>query len=723
MADSALKVEGLHVHFGAAHILQGVDLDLHSGVTAVVGRNGMGKTTLCNAIMGLAPVSGGKIFIAGQDVTGFSPHQIANLGVGYVPQGRRVWPSLSVEEHLRLVAGRAKGPFTVERIYKIFPRLGERKGNGGAQLSGGEQQMLAIGRALLVQPHLLIMDEPTEGLAPIIVEHVVESLKELGNDISILLIEQNIGVACDISEHVNVMVAGQVARRLSSAELIADPELQRRLIGVSDDINAGDRADRDEQAPPEPQPDTGPVKRHRWTRYGNLTAPKKSGRRTRWDAPAPEPEPEPPAVSVPAPPKTPKAQGSLDISIAATTDRAAYVVGTFDTKGRELLFIKSLLDKKGLRTVTVDVSTSGAPASVSVSAREVASCHPSGADAVFTGDRGSAVTAMTGAFERFVQNRPDLGGIISCGGSGGTALVTPGMRALPIGVGKVMISTVASGDVGHYVGPSDITMMHSVTDIQGLNRISERILANGAHCLAGMIGFTADTPRLDKEAIGITMFGVTTSCISQVQSLLSRDYDCLVFHATGVGGRAMEKLIDNGMMTGALDITTTEIADMLVGGVLAADEDRFGAVIRAKIPYVGSVGALDMVNFHGLEKVPDRFRNRNLYVHNPQITLMRTTADENRRFGHWIAERLNRMSGPVRFLLPLGGVSAIDAPGKPFHDPDADAALFDAIDSTFTQTADRRLVKVQAHINDQKFADALVSAFREVVAQANRKDH
>lgn len=413
----------------------------------------------------------------------------------------------------------------------------------------------------------------------------------------------------------------------------------------------------------------------------------------------------------------------LDVSPATTTDRAAYVVGTFDTKGRELLFIKSLLDKQGLRTITVDVSTSEAPASVSVSAREVASYHPLGADAVFTGDRGSAVTAMIEAFEKFVQTRTDLGGMISCGGSGGTALVTPGMRALPIGVPKVMISTVASGDVGHYVGPSDITMMYSVTDVQGINRISERILANGANCLAGMIGFAPRTTQVEKDAIGITMFGVTTSCVSQVQSLLSQDYDCLVFHATGVGGRSMEKLIDSGMITGALDITTTEIADMLVGGVLAADEDRFGAIVRSGIPYVGSVGALDMVNFYGLEKVPGPFKSRNLYVHNPQITLMRTTADENRQFGHWIAERLNRMTGPVRFMLPLHGVSAIDAPGQPFYDPDANAALFDAIESTFTQTADRRLVKVAAHINEQKFADALVSAFREIAVQANRTDN
>ncbi|CAN0601912.1 unnamed protein product, partial [Ectocarpus sp. 12 AP-2014] len=233
-------------------------------------------------------------------------------------------------------------------------------------------------------------------------------------------------------------------------------------------------------------------------------------------------------------------------------------------------------------------------------------------------------------------------------GSGGTAIATPAMRRLPVGIPKVMISTVASGDVGQYVGPSDIMMMYSVTDVQGLNRISKQVLSNGANALAGMVKQAHDKPlkhedERDLPGLGLTMFGVTTTAVSQITAQLKDYYDCLVFHATGVGGRSMEKLVDSGMLTAAIDLTTTEICDMMMGGVFAADEDRFGAFIRTRIPYVGSVGALDMVNFGAPETVPQKYKDRSFVEHNPQVTLMRTTADENRRMGVWIVERLNQM--------------------------------------------------------------------------------
>jgi uncharacterized protein (UPF0261 family) len=295
------------------------------------------------------------------------------------------------------------------------------------------------------------------------------------------------------------------------------------------------------------------------------------------------------------------------------------------------------------------------------------------------------------------------------------------MRALPIGTPKVLISSIASGDVSRYVGPSDITMMYSVTDVQGLNRISRQVLANGAQALIGMVkarlaeretaartrGRGAATP-----AAGLTMFGVTTPCVQQTARALEADWECLVFHATGVGGRSMEKLVDSGLLEGVIDITTTEVADMLMGGVLPADEDRFGAIIRTRIPYVGSVGAVDMVNFGPKETVPQAYRARLLHVHNPQVTLMRTTAAENERIGRWIGERLNRMDGPVRFFLPELGVSALDQVGQPFHDPDADAALFRALDETVRRTANREVIRVRRHINDPEFAAAVVAAFR-----------
>jgi uncharacterized protein (UPF0261 family) len=399
-----------------------------------------------------------------------------------------------------------------------------------------------------------------------------------------------------------------------------------------------------------------------------------------------------------------------------TAGRIAYVVGTFDTKGRELLFVKSCLEDASVRTITVDLSTAVQSGPADIASRQVARFHPLGADAVFTGDRGSAITAMADAFARFLLSRDDIGGVIGAGGGGGTALVATGLRALPIGLPKIIVSTMASGDVANYVGSSDMTMMHSVTDVSGINRISERVLSNAAHALAGMIAFRRDAPKDIKPAIGLTMFGVTTPCVQATARALENRFDCLVFHATGVGGRSMEALVDSGLLVGALDITTTEVADFLFGGVLPCSQDRFGAFIRKKIPYVGSVGAVDMVNFGPMETVPQRYRGRNLYIHNPQVTLMRTTTQENAEIGRWVAERLNRMDGPVRFLLPLAGVSLIDVPGKPFYDPAADEALFESIEATFQAGPNRKLIKLPHAINDQAFVDALLNAFDEIAA-------
>lgn len=350
-----------------------------------------------------------------------------------------------------------------------------------------------------------------------------------------------------------------------------------------------------------------------------------------------------------------------------------------------------------------------------VSAHAVAARHPGGSAAVFTGDRGTAVAAMAEAFEAFVVAEPAVAGLIGLGGSGGTALITPAMRALPIGTPKLMVSTVASGNVAPYVGPSDIAMMYSVTDVAGLNRISRTILANAAAAIAGMARAVAPIAGDDKPAIGLSMFGVTTACVSAVSALLSPAFDCLVFHATGTGGMSMEKLAESGLLAGLVDVTTTEVCDLLMGGVFPCSADRFGAVARTGLPYVGSCGALDMVNFGALDSVPPEYRGRTLYVHNPQVTLMRTTAAECARIGTWIGERLNRCDGPVRFLLPEGGVSAIDVPGQPFHDAAADAALFDALEATVRQSERRRLIRRPEAINEPAFAQALVDALGEVL--------
>lgn len=715
---AVLEIRGLNVFYGASHALQGVDLRLERGVLSVVGRNGMGKTTLCKTIMGLVPATSGSISFRGQSLLGRSPAEIARLGIGYVPQGRRLWRSLSVDEHLRMVA-RKGGAWSIERIYATFPRLGERKNNGGAQLSGGEQQMLAISRALLMNPKLLVMDEPTEGLAPVIVAQVEEMLVRLAEDgdIDVLVIEQNIGVACAIAETVAIMINGRINRSAPASELSVDRELQQRLLGVGrhghDDTPVPEVAAAGTlaaSAPAAPVP-AGPVKIY----MSNPILP------TRWSKPTPVDVIERTARIATVQPKVATASaaagGQVDIRpLAMPGSEVVLIAGTLDTKGEELRYMRDLVRDAGLPVRLVDLSTSGAHSGADIPANQIAAFHPRGAAGVFTGDRGQAVAAMTEAFSRWIVRQSGIAGVLSAGGSGGTALVAPAMRALPVGVPKIIVSTVASGEVRQYVGSADIMMMHSVADVQGLNVITEDVLGNAAQAMVGMVQARKAGRRkaASRPAVVLSMFGVTTPCVQQIAGALREEWDCLVFHATGIGGQSMERLIDEKKAGGVIDVTTTEIADMLFGGVLAATPDRFGAVIRTRMPYIGSVGAVDMVNFGAPETVPERYRGRTFYQHNPQVTLMRTTAQECAEIGRWIAERLNLMEGPVRFYLPENGVSALDAPGKPFHDPAARNALFRAIETTFKPTANRQLIRLPHNINDPAFAAALVAEFRRL---------
>jgi len=407
-----------------------------------------------------------------------------------------------------------------------------------------------------------------------------------------------------------------------------------------------------------------------------------------------------------------------------STRKRAWVAATLDTKADEAEYVCGLLEAAGLHVTLADLSTKDSAASYTpqsslgrkqISAMEIAAHHPRGTSAVFCGDRGAAIAAMSEAFERFVKAQDHLSAILGVGGSGGTAIITRAMRAMPIGVPKVMVSTMASGNVAGYVGASDITMVYSVTDVAGLNRISRRVLGNAAHALAGMMLQTLPQPDRERPALGFTMFGVTTPCVQQMVGLLAPRFDCLVFHATGTGGQSMERLLEDRHICGVLDVTTTEVCDFLFGGVLACTDDRFGAVARSRAPYLGSCGALDIVNFGAPETVPQPYRGRKLYPHNPQITLMRTTVDENVRQGRWIAEKLNQCEGEVRFLLPMGGVSALDAPDQPFWDPAADAALFDTLAADLQQTDRRKLVRLPYHINDTQFAQAGVKEFLKIV--------
>src|ERR1700676_5251027 len=466
------------------------------------------------------------------------------------------------------------------------------------------------------------------------------------------------------------MVTGRVNRLIESSRLASDRELQQRLLGVG----------RHSQAAPEFDAE---VKDDVAARSASPRAPSLAPTRiyisnpappTRWSQPVPIARIESAARTLSA--------GVLRLQETARPRReteaarsagppTVLVVGTLDTKGEELRFVRDIVAGSGLRTRLVDVSTSGKLSSCDVSAQEIALNHARGGSAVFGSDRGVSVMAMAEAFANWLHRQPDIVGVISAGGSGGASLVAPAMRALPIGVPKLIVSSVASGDVAPYVGPADITMMYSVTDAQGLNSISRQVLANGAHALVGRVrppldarSVSAREPSANLPSIGLTMFGVTTPAVQRIAAALRGDFECLVFHATGVGGRSMEKLVDSGLLAGVIDITTTEVCDLLMGGVFPATEDRFGAIIRTRLPYIGSVGALDMVNFGSPETIPERYRGRNLHLHNPQVTLMRTTAEENERMGRWIGQRLNAIDGPGRFFLPEGGVSALDAPGQ-----------------------------------------------------------
>jgi len=407
--------------------------------------------------------------------------------------------------------------------------------------------------------------------------------------------------------------------------------------------------------------------------------------------------------------------------------RSVYAIATMDTKGHELRFVADCIRAAGVAVVTVDVGTKDFPTvEPNVSRNCVADCHPSEegrAAAMSQDDRGRAITAMSQALEYYIRREFEAGrvaGVIGIGGSGGTALVTPAMRSLPIGLPKIMVSTLASGNTAPFVGTSDITMMYPVVDVAGLNAVSRRVLGNAAHAMAGMIQHEIARAK-ERPALGMTMFGVTTPCVTMAREALeSLGFDCLVFHATGIGGQAMEKLVEAGLIQGVLDVTTTEVADLVVGGILPCAPARFDAILQAKVPFVLALGALDMVNFGELASVPERFRGRQLHRHNPQVTLMRTTHDENRASARWIAAKLNRAVAPFSILIPEKGVSALDAPGQPFHDPEADAALFAELESAIEWTGDRLFVRLPVHINDPAFARALVQSFLSLYRASGR---
>jgi uncharacterized protein (UPF0261 family) len=392
------------------------------------------------------------------------------------------------------------------------------------------------------------------------------------------------------------------------------------------------------------------------------------------------------------------------------------LIGTLDTKGAEYAYLRERLRLHGVDAILADAGVNE-PVGVEPD------LHVGGDPAALAaaGDRGAAVTAMAEAAEALARRLYDegrIGAVLAAGGSGGTAIATRAMQALPVGVPKLMVSTMAGGNTADYVGASDVTLMPAVTDVAGINQISGRILANAAAAMAGMVQAPPVELGEQKALIGATMFGVTTPSVTAARERLEgRGYEVLTFHATGTGGRAMESLMESGFLDGVLDITTTELCDDLVGGVLSAGPDRLEAAGRLGLPQVVSLGALDMVNFGARDTVPPQFEDRTLYVHNPSVTLMRTTAEESAELGRRIARKLSAATGPTALFVPLRGVSMIDAEGQPFHDPEADEALFAALREGLDR--DRvELIELDHNVNDPEFAAAMADKLDEYMGGA-----
>jgi uncharacterized protein (UPF0261 family) len=396
------------------------------------------------------------------------------------------------------------------------------------------------------------------------------------------------------------------------------------------------------------------------------------------------------------------------------------ILGTMDTKGDEHAFVAEQVRSRGHLTLVIDVGTSGPPRLQPDVTREevVAMAGLDLGEVLAKNDRGMAVSAMTRAAPIALEKLQKAGridGVISLGGGGGTAIGTAAMRVLPLGFPKLMVSTLASGNTAQYVGVKDIVMMPSIVDVAGLNRVSRVVLTRAAGAICGMVEATPP-PSQDRPIVVASMFGNTTECVQKARVILEKaGYEVLVFHATGTGGRSMEALVESGLVSGVLDITTTEWADELVGGFLSAGPTRLEAAARAGVPAVVAPGCLDMVNFFGPDTVPTKFAGRVFYQHNPQVTLMRTNAEECAQLGRILGVKLNISTGPIAVAIPKKAISVISAPGQPFHDPSADQALFDEIRANLRK--DIEVLELDCKINDTEFAEACARTLLRLMAE------
>ena len=404
-------------------------------------------------------------------------------------------------------------------------------------------------------------------------------------------------------------------------------------------------------------------------------------------------------------------------------EKMVILCGAMDTKGEEFAFVKDQIEKNGIKTCVIDFGVMGEPKlSADITREEVASAGGRDLSYLASGEhKDEAMAIMAEGLSKIVRNLYEegkLAGILGMGGSGGTSIATKAMRSLPLGVPKVMVSTIGGGDVSAYCGTKDIIFIPSIVDVAGINRISRRIYLNAAGAISGMVKMEVPSSKMDKPLITASMFGNTTPCVEHARAILEKEgYEVLIFHAVGTGGKTMESLITDGYIQGSLDITTTELADEVCGGVFSAGPERCLAASRAGVPAVLVPGCVDMANFWGIDTVPEKYRGRNLYQWNPNITLLRTNIEENEKIGFMLAAAANEATAPVAFVLPLKGVSMLDSPGKEFWDPDADKACFESIKRNLKPGIP--VYEMDVNINDPVFAEKCVSLLLEFM----RKEH
>lgn len=396
------------------------------------------------------------------------------------------------------------------------------------------------------------------------------------------------------------------------------------------------------------------------------------------------------------------------------------IIGALDTKGIEFEFLKKEIEKRRFNTFVINVGVIGQPPfNPEVAAEEVALAGGSQlSELVKRADRGEATAVMMAGVTQIAVKYYEAGkfdGVISMGGGGGTVMATSAMRALPVGVPKLMVTTIASGDTSAYIGTSDITMMPAIVDVAGLNRISRTIFTNAAGAICGMVSGEVEQQVDEKPLIAATMFGNTTRAVENARKIIEENgYEVLVFHATGTGGKTMEMLIDSGFIKGVMDITTTEWADEICGGVLSAGPTRLEAAGRAGIPQVVTPACIDMCNFWAPETVPEKYKDRLFYRWNPNVTLMRTTPEENEQMGKIFAEKLNASKGPVAVLIPMGGFSEVDAPDKPFWWPEADQAFIDGLKSKLNEAIP--VIVSDKNVNDPEFSAKVAQTLLEMLS-------